>query len=48
MLFTSHLGHGGRGARVDVVFVDAEIGVDRLAELMPCVAASPHGEVMRA
>lgn len=42
-------GHGGRGMSADVVFVDAlDMTADRLAELMPAVACSPHGEVMRS
>lgn len=38
-------GRGGRGVVVDVLFVDADLTFDRLADLMPCVAVT-RGEAM--
>lgn len=51
--FVSVLGTGYRGQSADVIYIaggayDALCYVDRLADLLPAIAASEHGEVIRA
>ncbi|QIN93688.1 hypothetical protein QDW23_gp29 [Microbacterium phage Stromboli] len=50
VIFRRPGGHGHRGVSVDTVFVDEPFARDRrlLEDLVPCVAASPRGELIRA
>ncbi|AVR56771.1 hypothetical protein PBI_ELVA_30 [Microbacterium phage Elva] len=50
VLFRAAGGHGYRGVSVDTVYLDAGLGNDDrlLDDLVPCVQASPRGELVRA
>lgn len=48
--FTTPRSHGARGLALDTIYLDAGVVAtpDLIAELAPCLATSPTGELIRA